>query len=272
MTAPGDREPAAANDGAPASLGLDAAIAATRRGFDGESRLVAATERRLLESVRHRRRLRPGTWLVPLAAAFVASAAVAHGFGAFGTLRTRWFGATLASPSAGSSASGASSARTAVPATSATPVVSPTPSATSLPAPTPAAPAAPATPAPASPTPPQPPDAVRAETPSAPAPAAVAPEPPSAEPAKLDEMALYREAHRAHFAEQNYALALSRWDRYLSLVPRGAFVLEARYNRGVALYRLGRREAAMEALRPFAEGAYGGYRSEEAARILEQLR
>ena len=85
-------------------------------------------------------------------------------------------------------------------------------------------------------------------------------------------MALYREAHRAHFNERNYALALSHWDRYLALAPRGAFALEARYNRGVALYRLGQRDGAVEALRPFAEGTYGGYRRSEAQKILDELR
>jgi hypothetical protein len=268
MTAPRDREPHGANGDLPPSQGLDAAIAATRRAFDGETALAAATERRLLESARRRRRFRPGVWLVPLAAAFAASAALAHGFGAFGALRARWFGDTRPAPSTATSASpnGSAVPRAAVSAASPAPPPAETPPARTAPAAEPSVlehvPAARAR----APEPrPAPPDA----TPPAPHPSStVAP----AEAAKVDEMALYRDAHRAHFTERNYAVALAAWDRYLALAPRGAFVLEARYNRGVALYRLGRREAAAEALRPFAEGTYGGYRSGEATRILEELR
>jgi hypothetical protein len=266
MSAPRDREPRGANDGGPPSLGLDAAVAATRRAFDGEAGLSTATERRILEATRRRRRFRPVTWLVPLAAAFVASGAVAHGFGAFGALRARWFGETRPASSAAASASGFSAPRATAPSVTAPPLVPPAAKETSPTAPEPGvletAPAARA----------QGPNSRLASPQLKPPtpPASVAPAPPEAP--KVDEMALYREAHRAHFSERNYALALAHWDRYLALSPRGAFVLEARYNRGVALYRLGRREAAAEALRPFAEGVYGGYRSDEATRMLRDLR
>jgi hypothetical protein len=96
--------------------------------------------------------------------------------------------------------------------------------------------------------------------PLAPAPAIEAPSPD----------ALYQEAHRAHFVRKDYAAALAAWDRYLAL---GAvtFRPEARYNRAIALIRLGRRDEARAALLPFATGEYGGYRAEEARRLLEML-
>jgi hypothetical protein len=234
---------------------LESAVAATRRTFEGEAPNAHATERRILETARTRARVRPRLWLVPLAAAFVGSVALAYELGAFGALEGRWFGQTVP-PSAVQSAA---------------PVRAPQPSEGE---PVPAvSPVAPELPIPANGAEPAP---VKAPVPSAEreteknaAPVLLAPSSfaPSDE-AKLDEMSLYRDAHHAHFNERNYALALFRWDRYLALAPRGTFALEARYNRGIALHRLGRREEAVAALRPFAEGAYGGYRSEEASRIL----
>ncbi|MEY2937350.1 MAG: hypothetical protein RL033_8099 [Pseudomonadota bacterium] len=84
---------------------------------------------------------------------------------------------------------------------------------------------------------------------------------------------LYREAHAAHFTRGDYAAALAAWDRYLSAAgPAHRWTVEARFNRGVALYRLGQKEAARRALRPFAEGEYGSYRRDEAGHLLEALR
>ena len=102
--------------------------------------------------------------------------------------------------------------------------------------------------------------------------ASVTPTPgPVAAEAAVDEFALYREAHRAHFVEHDYAAALTRWDRYLAATRHGSLVPEARYNRALALYHLGRRDEASAALRPFANGAYGRYRRDEASRLLESL-
>jgi hypothetical protein len=64
---------------------------------------------------------------------------------------------------------------------------------------------------------------------------------------------------------------LRGWDAYLSAAPRGRFAPEARYNRALTLIRLGRRDEAREALRPFAEGAHGDYRRDEAARLIDAL-
>lgn len=88
-------------------------------------------------------------------------------------------------------------------------------------------------------------------------------------PAEVD--ALYRRAHRLHFVERNPRAALAAWDRYLSSEPRGRFALEARYNRAITLVRLGRRQAAIAALRPFADGVYRGYRQREARQLISAL-
>ena len=51
----------------------------------------------------------------------------------------------------------------------------------------------------------------------------------------------------------------------------GRMLLDARYNRAIALVRVGRASEAEIALRPFAEGQYGGYRREEARKLMESL-
>lgn len=90
-------------------------------------------------------------------------------------------------------------------------------------------------------------------------------------PARPDEDARYREAHQAHFVQRDFLAALVAWDRYLSLERPGRFVLEARYNRAIALFRLGRLDEAALALRPFADGDYGSYRRDEARALLQRL-
>jgi len=110
----------------------------------------------------------------------------------------------------------------------------------------------------------------------------VAPVAPSATrearpPARLappapDADSLYRAAHDAHFARADYAEALALWDRYLAAAEPGQrWTIEARYNRGIALYRLGKNDAAREALEPFARGEYGSYRRSDARRLLDAL-
>ncbi|HET9959921.1 MAG TPA: hypothetical protein VFQ61_35760 [Polyangiaceae bacterium] len=86
-------------------------------------------------------------------------------------------------------------------------------------------------------------------------------------PAKPDAMTLYREAHRLHFLDKNPEQALLAWDRYLAR-GQGDFAIEARYNRALCLWRLGRIAEAQSELRPFARGDYGGYRQAEAAALL----
>jgi len=82
---------------------------------------------------------------------------------------------------------------------------------------------------------------------------------------------LYRVAHRAHFVDHDSGRALAAWDAYLKAAPRGAFALEARYNRALCLVRLDRRGEARAALTPFAEGRHGGYRKDDAAKLIAAL-
>ena len=85
------------------------------------------------------------------------------------------------------------------------------------------------------------------------------------------ETGAYSRAHRAHFIDDAPAGALAAWNAYLASFPAGAFVPEAKFNRALCLVRLGRFADAANALRPFERGRFGGYRREEAARLLEWL-
>jgi hypothetical protein len=81
---------------------------------------------------------------------------------------------------------------------------------------------------------------------------------------------IYARAHRAQFTLHDYAGALALWDEYLATTG-GTLGLEARWNRAIALVRLGRREPALAALAPFAAGQNEGYRQEEAQALLRVL-
>jgi len=81
---------------------------------------------------------------------------------------------------------------------------------------------------------------------------------------------IYARAHRAQFTLRDYAGALVLWDEYLATTG-GTLGLEARWNRAIALVRLGRREPALAALAPFAAGQNEGYRQEEAQALLRVL-
>ena len=83
------------------------------------------------------------------------------------------------------------------------------------------------------------------------------------------EARAYGRAHAAHFEANEPGAALALWDRYLVRYPHGTFAPEARFNRALCLLRVGRRDEALEALRPFAAGAYGGYRQREAATLID---
>jgi hypothetical protein len=87
-------------------------------------------------------------------------------------------------------------------------------------------------------------------------------------PAARGEWDLYGRAHRAHFVGDAPGRALAAWDAYLAAYPHGVFAPEARYNRALCLLRLGRRADATRALRPFADGRFGGYRRAEAEALL----
>lgn len=85
------------------------------------------------------------------------------------------------------------------------------------------------------------------------------------------ERRAYDAAHALHFEARDAAAAITAWDAYLAAYPRGRFATEARYNRALALVRLGRRDEAIAALQPFARGDHGRYRRREAASLLEAL-
>jgi hypothetical protein len=94
---------------------------------------------------------------------------------------------------------------------------------------------------------------------------------PRASAAPSDEEPLYAIAHDAHFVARDPARALTAWDAYLAKHPRGRLAPEARYNRAIALVRLGRTEEAKAALGPFAAGSFGSYRRAEARRLIDAL-
>jgi hypothetical protein len=199
-----------------------------------------------------RRWWRSAAWT--LAATLAGAGAWAHATG-----RVHWFERAPAEP-----------AEAPVSAAARRPVGSVAPAPSAAPArPEPPSPAldAPSFPEPAArelPAPRRVPPAVRVAPPRAEA------EPSTPAIDRADE--LYREAHAAHFVRADYAAALVAWDRYLAAAgPGQRWVLEARFNRGIALYRLGQVPEARRALQPFADGEYGGYRREAARRLLEAL-
>jgi hypothetical protein len=95
--------------------------------------------------------------------------------------------------------------------------------------------------------------------------------PSSPSPTGEAETRAYARAHEAHFTRDAPAEALAAWNRYLAAYPNGAFVPDARYNRALCLLRLGRHTAAAQALRPFADGVFHGYRRLEAGALLDYL-
>jgi TolA-binding protein len=106
---------------------------------------------------------------------------------------------------------------------------------------------------------------------SAPVAATSSSKPAEKKPTAGEIQALYMAAHQAHFSQRNWTLALASWNRYLKAAPRGRFASEAYYNRGICFARLGNKQAAIQALRPFAQGSFGGYRQSEATQLIDAL-
>jgi hypothetical protein len=151
------------------------------------------------------------------------------------------------------------------PAPVAAPVEPPTPVAEELPA----RPAAPEAPRPAAKVAARP-SATRPEREAPPVESINTPEPEADRDAGT--LSLYKRAHKLHFQDQNWAQALDAWNDYLREQPNGSLSVEARYNRALALARLGRRDEARAALTPFARGEVaGGYRAAEAKSLLTAL-
>lgn len=74
------------------------------------------------------------------------------------------------------------------------------------------------------------------------------PPPPRAPEERDAELALYGEAHRAHFVDKDMVRAVAAWDRYLAAMPDGRLAPEARFNRLVALVKLERWDEAARAI------------------------
>jgi hypothetical protein len=240
---------------------LDDAFRAVRDRFDGAHPEADATLRRALLATRKNARARRVRYLVivPLAAALAASTAWAGATGRLvpvfhsvvDTFRGQHAEATAPSPASTAPAPLAAAAPAPPPSVdSATPPIreaAPPP----LVAVASGSNANHAPPAPSAPS-----------APSAPAAVASAADP---------NAALFAEAHRLHFTERDPARALAAWDRYLAAAPRGKFAREARYNRALALVRVGRHAEAKAELEAFANGTYDDYRRADARALLDAL-
>ncbi len=99
------------------------------------------------------------------------------------------------------------------------------------------------------------------------------PSPPVPEtvPKRPADLSRFERAYQLHFVDKDYEHALLAWEGYLRTSPGGQLAVEARYNRAMALVRLGRHREARIALEPFARGVHGGYRQSEAQAILSAL-
>jgi hypothetical protein len=90
------------------------------------------------------------------------------------------------------------------------------------------------------------------------------------DPLKAD-LAVYQKAHQLHFHGGDPVQALAAWEAYLASYPRGTFAPEARFNRAVCMLRLGRRSEARSVLVPIAESSAGAYGRERARALLEAM-
>lgn len=219
---------------------LDDALRALREEHDGKSDAAPATRRKILlaASTRRRRRVVFLKLAWPIAAVLAVSTAWAAGSGRLG----RWVDALRSDEHA-------EHADVSPPPVPRPSVVAPPP-----------APVETVEPEKVEESPPAPPSSVK-----------IAPKPIDRDAALDAEDGLYREAHEAHFTKKDPQTALVAWDAYLAKYPNGRFAPEAKYNRALSLVRLGRNDEAKEALRPFAEGKYGGYRQRDAEKLLGAL-
>lgn len=90
-------------------------------------------------------------------------------------------------------------------------------------------------------------------------------------PEKDPELSEFRRAHDAHYRGGTPGGAAQAYQEYLRRFPKGRFVPEARYNFGLLELKLGHVQSAKEALLPFAQGAFGGYRQAQARALLDAL-
>lgn len=85
------------------------------------------------------------------------------------------------------------------------------------------------------------------------------------------DLLTYQAAHRAHFQRGDCTSAATGYRKYLSEQPGGTFALEAKYNLGVCLIRMGKAAEAKRLLQPFADGAYGNYRRHKSQELIDAL-
>lgn len=234
---------------------LDEAMLASRKNSDGVHAEASRSRTTILARAREdMRRRRRALWaLMPLAAAFIASAA----WGAVTGRLPLWLHLGGGNQVAAQAIIQATAGREPHESDSA-PVGATLPPSAAMaeasPALSPMAPSVAESQAP-------PPSMVSQPSPHA---------PPSL-PLSTGEESLYRKAHTAHFVEGDPSAALRGWDAYLAAYPEGRFALEARYNRAISLARLGRRDEARAALAPFARGDNAGYRQREATDLLDAM-
>lgn len=105
---------------------------------------------------------------------------------------------------------------------------------------------------------------------------AVQAEPPSSGPRTSPDplhadLAAYEEAHRLHFHASDASRALTGWNSYLAFHPGGTFAPEAHLNRAVCLLRLGRRSEARAALEGLAATPSGAYAGDRARALLDAM-
>ena len=221
-------------------------IRAYRDENSGASLDAGGIRRRLLVGVGRgqRRRLLVVRYLLPVAATFFGSVALAASHGAlprFDEVRA-WFGVTEAEvPAAVPAGAPRPKVRARVP-----PAIRPSARA---PEPVPAVALE---------------DLAARAGPSSPTPRA------SPDPLRAD-LAAYEEAHRLHFHASDASRALSGWDSYLASHAGGTFAPEAHLNRAVCLLRLGRRSEARAALERLAAAPSGTYARDRARALLDAV-
>ena len=243
---------------------LERGVRALRDSADGRAPQAEETLARVLRDLRRAPVRRPAptwsrAWLLAAALLAISTAAAARSGGLERVFRALVGESSDSTPLAHTAPRPAPAVPSAVVAPAPTsaeeaPAIEPT---TLAPAPAPA-------PAPATVRTPRP---TAVATAPAPAPAASAPSIPSA---PSDDQA-FANAHALHFHGSDPARALAAWDDYLHDFPAGRFAPEARYNRAIDLLKLGRAAEAKDALQPFASGAYGPYRQDEARAILRSI-
>jgi TolA-binding protein len=86
-----------------------------------------------------------------------------------------------------------------------------------------------------------------------------------------EQLALYRAAHDSYFRDGALEQAAERFHAYLDRFPNGALSVEAKFNQGACLARLGRMREAARFLEPFARGAHGDYMKKAASDLLGSM-